>query len=307
MVYARLLKNMFGIDAKINILPIETTSDITTGKILTAKRPTVPNLLEDNKIKFALEPTQEMYDKLNAEIPETAPKFNGTVPSDDVNDTINDPNLDDVEGTDYENENPEGEEGGEPNNLKEFNAFKSKIEKADFDELQLLTVDLAMNSLKYSVEQITELNNLIEARKEALKVQDETEEGEIITYNVGDQVYSESDIFTSTNRKFLSANQTAIISEISGDRITIKPKGEKTKMEMSIEEFKKKFKSANTLFSGEETDGPVVDESEGVTQGSTDTVSDLLDGQDAASRQKDLEDQAREEDTRDNLLDDLDC
>jgi type II secretory pathway component PulC len=168
-------------------------------------------------------------------------------------------------------------------------------------------VDLAMTSLKYSAEQIVELNSLMEARKEALKVQDETEEGEIITYNVDDQVYSESDIFTSTNQKFLSANQTAVISEISGDRITIKPEGEKTKMEMSIEEFKKKFKSANTLFSGEETDGPVVDESEGVTQGSTDTVSDLLDGQDAASRQKDLEDQAREEDTRDNLLDDLDC
>ena len=307
MVYARLLKNMFGIDAKINILPIETTSDITTGKILTAKRPTAPTLLEKDKIVFPLKPTQEMYDKLNAEIPETAPKFNGTVPSNNVNDTINDPNLDDVEGTDYENENPEGEEGGEPNNLKEFNAFKSKIEKADFDELQLLTVDLAMNSLKYSVEQITELNNLIEARKEALKVQDETEEGEIITYNVGDQVYSESDIFTSTNRKFLSANQTAVISEISGDRITVKPEGKRTKMEMSIEEFKKKFKPASTLFSGEETDGPVVDESEGVTQESTDTVSDLLDGQDAASRQKDLEDQAREEDTRDNLLDDLDC
>lgn len=307
MVYARLLKNMFGIDAKINILPIETTSDITTGKILTAKRPTAPTLLEKDKIVFPLKPTQEMYDKLNAEIPETAPKFNGTVPSNNVNDTINDPNLDDVEGTDYENENPEGEEGGEPNNLKEFNAFKSKIEKADFDELQLLTVDLAMNSLKYSVEQITELNNLIEARKEALKVQDETEEGEIITYNVGDQVYSESDIFTSTNRKFLSANQTAVISEISGDRITVKPEGKRTKMEMSIEEFKKKFKPASTLFSGEETDGPVVDESEGVTQESTDTVSDLLDGQDAASRQKDLEDQAKQEDTRDNLLDDLNC
>lgn len=307
MVYARLLKNMFGIDAKINILPIETTSDITTGKILTAKRPTAPTLLEKDKIVFQLKPTQEMYDKLNAEIPETAPKFNGTVPSDTVDDIITDPNLDDVEGTDYENENPEGEEGGEPNNLKEFNAFKSKIEKADFDELQLLMVDLAMNSLKYSAEQIAELNSLMEARKEALKVQDETEEGEIITYNVGDQVYSESDIFTANGRKFLSANQTAVISQISGDRITVKPEGKRTKMEMSVEEFKKKFKPAATLFSGEETDGPVVDESEGVTQGSTDTVSDLLDGQDAASRQKDLEDQAKQEDTRDNLLDDLDC
>lgn len=309
MVYARLLKNMFGIDAKINILPIETTSDITTGKILTAKRPTAPNLLEKDKIVFPLKPTPEMYDELNAEIPETAPKFNGTVPSDDVNDTINDPNLDDVEGTDYENENPEGEEGGEPNNLKEFNAFKSKIEKADFDELQLLTVDLAMNSLKYSVEQITELNNLIEARKEELKVQDENEEGEVINYNVGDQVYSESDIFRSANRIFLSAKETAEILEISGDRITIIPTKNKRKkpMEMSVEEFKKKFKSANTLFSGQGSPGPTVDESEGVTQGSTDTVSDLLDGQDAASRQKTLEDQAIVENTRDNLLDDLDC
>ena len=71
--------------------------------------------------------------------------------------------------------------------------------------------------------------------------------------------------------------------------------------------FKKKFKPAATLFSGEETDGPVVDESEGVTQESTDTVSDLLYGKDAASRQQDLEDQAKKEDTRDNLLDDLDC
>ena len=309
MVYARLLKNMFGIDAKINILPIETTSDITTGKILTAKRPTAPTLLEKDKIVFPLKPTQEMYDKLNAEIPETAPKFNGTVPSDDVNDTINDPNLDDVEGTDYENENPEGEEGGEPNNLKEFNAFKSKIEKADFDELQLLTVDLAMNSLKYSVEQITELNNLIEARKEELKVQDENEEGEVINYNEGDEVYSESDIFRSANRIFLSANETAEILEISGDRITIRPTKNKRRkpMEMSVEEFKKKFKSANTLFSGQGSPGPTVDESEGVTQGSTDTVSDLLDGQDAASRQKTLEDQAIVENTRDNLLDDLDC
>jgi hypothetical protein len=170
MVYARLLKNMFGVDAKINILPIETTSDITTGKILTAKRPTAPTLLEKDKIVFQLKPTQEMYDKLNAEIPETAPKFNGTVPSNTVEDIITDPNLDDVENTDYEDENPEGEEGGETNNLKEFNALKSKIEKADFDELQLLMVDLAMNSLKYSAEQIAELNNLIEARKESLKV-----------------------------------------------------------------------------------------------------------------------------------------
>jgi hypothetical protein len=307
MVYARLLKNMFGIDAKINILPIETTSDITTGKILTAKRPTSPDLLEADKIVFPLKPTQEMYDKLNAEIPETKPKFNGTVPSDDVNDTINDPNLDDVEGTDYENENPEGEEGTEPNNLKEFNALKSKIEKADFDELQIIMVDLTLNSLKYTAEQFSELNSLIEARQEALKVQDENEEGEVITYNVGDQVYSESDIFTSTNRKFLSANQTAVISEISGDRITVKPEGKRTKMEMSIEEFKKKFKPANTLFSGQGSPGPTVDESEGVTQESTDTVSDLLDGQDAASRQKDLEDQAIVENTRDNLLDDLDC
>jgi hypothetical protein len=307
MVYARLLKNMFGIDAKINILPIETTSDITTGKILTAKRPTVPDLLEADKIVFPLKPTQEMYDKLNAEIPETKPKFNGTVPSDDVNDTINDPNLDDVEGTDYENENPEGEEGTEPNNLKEFNALKSKIEKADFDELQIIMVDLTLNSLKYTAEQFSELNSLIEARQEALKVQDENEEGEVITYNVGDQVYSESDIFTSKNRKFLSANQTAVISEISGDKITVKPEGKRTKMEMSIEEFKKKFKPANTLFSGQGSPGPTVDESEGVTQESTDTVSDLLDGQDAASRQKDLEDQAIVENTRDNLLDDLDC
>jgi hypothetical protein len=307
MVYARLLKNMFGVDAKINILPIETTSDITTGKILTAKRPTAPTLLEKDKIVFQLKPTQEMYDKLNAEIPETAPKFNGTVPSNTVEDIITDPNLDDVENTDYENENPEGEEGGETNNLKEFNALKSKIEKADFDELQLLMVDLAMNSLKYSAEQIAELNNLIEARKESLKVQDETEEGEIITYNEGDQVYSESDIFTANGRKFLSANQTAVISQISGDRITVKPEGKRTKMEMSVEEFKKKFKPAATLFSGEETDGPVVDESEGVTQESTDTVSDLLNGKDAASRQQDLEDQAKKEDTRDNLLDDLDC
>jgi hypothetical protein len=307
MVYARLLKNMFGVDAKINILPIETTSDITTGKILTAKRPTAPTLLEKDKIVFQLKPTQEMYDKLNAEIPETAPKFNGTVPSNTVEDIITDPNLDDVENTDYENENPEGEEGGETNNLKEFNALKSKIEKADFDELQLLMVDLAMNSLKYSAEQIAELNNLIEARKESLKVQDETEEGEIITYNEGDQVYSESDIFTANGRKFLSANQTAVISQISGDKITVKPEGKRTKMEMSVEEFKKKFKPAATLFSGEETDGPVVDESEGVTKGSTDTVSDLLDGKDAASRQQDLEDQAKKEDTRDNLLDDLDC
>lgn len=307
MVYARLLKNMFGIDAKINILPIETTSDITTGKILTAKRPTAPDLLEADKIVFPLKPTQEMYDKLNAEIPETKPKFNGTVPSDDVNDTINDPNLDDVEGSDYENENPEGEEGTEPNNLKEFNALKSKIEKADFDELQIIMVDLTLNSLKYTAEQFSELNSLIEARQEALKVQDENEEGEVITYNVGDQVYSESDIFTSTNRKFLSANQIAVISEISGDRITVKPEGEKTKMEMSIEEFKKKFKPASTLFSGQGSPGPTVDENEGVTQESTDAVSDLLDGQDAASRQKALEDQAIVENTRDNLLDDLDC
>jgi hypothetical protein len=307
MVYARLLKNMFGIDAEIAIIPIETTSDITTGKILTAKRPSAPTLLKKGKTIFPLEPTQEMYDKLNAEIPETAPKFNGTVPSNTVEDIITDPNLDDVENTDYEDENPEGEEGGETNNLKEFNALKSKIEKADFDELQLLMVDLAMNSLKYSAEQIAELNNLIEARKESLKVQDETEEGEIITYNEGDQVYSESDIFTANGRKFLSANQTAVISQISGDRITVKPEGKRTKMEMSVEEFKKKFKPAATLFSGEETDGPVVDESEGVTQESTDTVSDLLYGKDAASRQQDLEDQAKKEDTRDNLLDDLDC
>ena len=309
MVYARLLKNMFGIDAKINILPIETTSDITTGKILTAKRPTVPDLLEAGKIVFPLKPTQEMYDKLNAEIPETKPKFNGTVPSNDVNDTINDPNLDDVEGTDYENENPEGEEGTEPNNLKEFNALKSKIEKADFDELQIIMVDLTLNSLKYTAEQLSELNSLIEARQEALKVQDENEEGEVISYNVGDEFYSESDIFTSTNRKFLSANETAVISERSGDRITIRPTKNKRKkpMEMSIEEFKKKFKPANTLFSGQGSPGPTVDESEGVTQESTDTVSDLLDGQDAASRQKDLEDQAKQEDTRDNLLDDLNC
>jgi hypothetical protein len=307
MVYARLLKNMFGIDAKIAIIPIETTSDITTGKILTAKRPSAPTLLEAGKTIFPLEPTQEMYDKLNAEIPETAPKFNGTIPSDTVEDIITDPNLDDIESTDYENENPEGEEGGETNNLKEFNAFKSKIEKADFDQLQLLTVDLAINSLKYSAEQIAELNNLIEARKEALKVQDETEEGEIITYNKGDQVYSESDIFTANGRKFLSANQTAVISEISGDRITVKPEGKRTKMEMSVEEFKKKFKPADTLFSGEETDGPVVNESEGVTQESTDTVSDLLYGQNAAATREALEAQAEQEDTRDNLLNDLNC
>jgi len=307
MVYARLLKNMFGIDAKIAIIPIETTSDITTGKILTAKRPSAPTLLKKGKTIFPLEPTPEMYDKLNAEIPETAPKFNGTVPSNTVEDIITDPNLDDVENTDYEDENPEGEEGGETNNLKEFNALKSKIEKADFDELQLLMVDLAMNSLKYSAEQIAELNNLIEARKESLKVQDETEEGEIISYNVGDQVYSESDIFTANGRKFLSANQTAVISQISGDRITVKPEGKRTKMEMSVEEFKKKFKPAATLFSGEETDGPVVDESEGVTQESTDTVSDLLYGQNAAATQEALEAQAEQENTRDNLLDDLNC
>jgi len=308
MVYARLLKNMFGIDAKINILPIETTVDPTTSKILTAKRPGSPLLLKADKILFPLEPTQEMYDKLDAEIPVTEPKFKGTVPSSNVEDILDDPNLNDVENSDYENENPEEEDDDDQlNSVKEYNKLKSKIEKADYDQLQLLKVDLAMNIVKFSPAQFTELNKLIEEKEAALKVQDETEDGEVIIYNIGDQVYSENDIFTNTGRKFLSANQTAVISEISGDKITIKPEGKRTKMEMSIEEFKKKFKPASTLFSGEETDGPVVDESEGVTQESTDTVSDLLDGQDAASRQKALEDQAIVENTRDNLLDDLDC
>lgn len=305
MVYARLLKNMFGIDAKIAIIPIETTTDIATSKILTAKRPSAPTLLETDKVVFPLNPTQEMYDKLNAEIPETAPKFKGTVPSDNVDNITDDPNLDDVENTDYENE--EDNEQDAPENqgdAKAFGELKAKISKATFEELGDIVTELSLNNLKYSAEQMQELINLIEARGSELEVTDETEEGEIITYNVGDQVYSESDIFTSTNRKFLSANQTAVISEISGDRITVKPEGKRTKMEMSLEEFKKKFKPAATLFSGQESEGPVVDVNDNVTQESSDAAADLLNN---PARQTEIENETQDQDTRDNLLDDLDC
>lgn len=305
MVYARLLKNMFGIDAKIAIIPIETTTDIATSKILTAKRPSAPTLLETDKIVFPLNPTQEMYDKLNAEIPETAPKFNGTVPSDNVDNITNDPNLDDVKNTDYENEGDNEQDAPkDEGDAKAFGELKAKISKATFEELGNIVTELSLNNLKYSADQMQELINLIEARSSELEVTNETEEGEIITYNVGDEVYSESDIFTSTNRKFLSANQTAIITEISEDRITIKPQGKRTKMEMSVEEFKKKFKASATLFSGQPSTGPVVDVNDNVTQDSSDATADLLNN---PARQSEIEKKSENQDTKRNLYEDLDC
>jgi len=54
--YARLLKKMTGLDADINIFPIEITLDQNNKKVLTAKKPTEKKLTGPDKWYFSLDP-----------------------------------------------------------------------------------------------------------------------------------------------------------------------------------------------------------------------------------------------------------
>lgn len=315
--YVNLLYNMIGIKAIPKILPVELELNRSTGKILKASRPSSPNALKPGKILIDLPVSAETQAKIDELIPlRSTPSISSVPLSPSVSNIVNKAEGEQVEPTDYEEGS--GVPTGTPTDTSaKVKEYEDKINKAaDTDKLDFIELQLGMNSVDMTADDIFKVQQMIEQRRNIL-----LSGGKAVTqeksWSTGNQVYSESTIFVDKGKNrgevFLEPFETAIISSIDAVKgtVTIKPYGKKNQKTISIDMLNKMFKLNSDLFTGEEapTAEPAGKDLQNLSKESTDVVSTLLnDTTEQARLESEVADESISVDkTVDDLLDDLEC
>ena len=315
--YVNLLYNMIGVKAIPKILPVELELNRSTGKILKASRPSSPNALKVGKILIDLPVSPEIQAKIDELIPlRSTPSISSVPLSPSVSNIVNKAEGEQVEPTDYEegSDVPTGTLTDASAKVKEY---EDKINKAeDTDKLDFIELQLGMNSVDMTADDIFKVQQMIEQRRNIL-----LSGGKVVTqeksWSTGNQVYSESTIFVDKGKNrgevFLEPFETAIISSIDAVKgtVTIKPYGKKNQKTISIDMLNKMFKLNSDLFTGEEAPAaePAGKDLQNLSKESTDVVSTLLnDTTEQARLESEVSDESITVDkTVDDLLDDLEC
>lgn len=312
--YVNLLRNMLGITATPKIFPIEVELEAGTGKILKASKPTSSGALKAGKILIDLTVTPEMQAKLDEIIPMTEPSVSLVNPSSSVETLVQEGLDENIEGSDYEGPDTKVDTVKEPTTDK-VKQFETEINKADFDKLQMIELNFGLkDSLDMTADEVLQVQELIDQRRAQLS-SGQTIVNEEKTYSIGDAVYSENAIFTSSGKNkgdtFLEPYQAAVISKIDFAKgtLTITPVGSKKQKTIPIDMFDKMFKLKSNLSQTEPTSSePITEEDKTKVKESTDVVSTLMDN---SVRQGEIEKEASElgsvDDTLNDLLEDLDC
>jgi len=314
--YVNLLRNMLGINATPKIFPIEVELEKGTGRILKASKPTSSSALKPGKILIDLSVTPEMQAKLDALIPETEPSVSLVPPSAKVESLVEEGVNETVEGSDYEGPSPTADTTYEFNfdTADRVSQLEKEINKADFDKLQMIELNFGLkDSLEMTADEVLQVQEMIDARRAVLS-SGETVVTEQKSYSIGDEVYTETTIFTETGKNkgevFLEPYQVGVISKIdfTNGTITIKPVGKTNQKTIPMAMLDKMFKLKSEV--SEEpvsSTTPTADDKAKVKE-STDVVSALAND---SIRQIELEKEAEElgtvEETLNNLLEDLDC
>jgi len=316
--YINLLYNMLGIKATAKILPVELEVQKETGKILKASKPTSPNALKPGKILIDLPVSPEIQAKIDSVIPLNDKPTVSAVPlSNSVSNIVDQAEAEEVESTDYE-ENNDVPTGGTENNSEKIKEYEKRINDAkDFDALQAIEFQFGVSdSLNMTAEEVFKVQEMIESRKNIL-----LSGGTVVTpeksWNQGDQIYSESTIFAEKGKNkgevFLNPFDSAVISSVDlvKGTVTIKPYGKKNQMTISIDMLNKMFKLKSDLFN--ESENPVGEQNDAdltnLSKESTDVVSTLLEDDKVTSRLESevSSDDISVDDTLNQLLEDLDC
>ena len=314
--YVNLLRNMLGINATPKIFPIEVELEKGTGRILKASKPTSSSALKPGKILIDLSVTPEMQAKLDALIPATEPSVSLVPPSAKVETLVETGANETVEGSDYEGSSPTADTTYEFNfdTSDKVSQLEKEINKADFDKLQMIELNFGLkDSLEMTADEVLQVQEMIDARRAVLS-SGETVVTEQKSYSIGDEVYTETTIFTETGKNkgevFLEPYQVGVISKIdfANGTITIKPVGKTNQKTIPMAMLDKMFKLKSEV--SEEpvsSTTPTADDKAKVKE-STDVVSALAND---SIRQIELEKEAEElgtvEETLNNLLEDLDC
>jgi hypothetical protein len=310
--YVNLLRNMLGITATPKIFPIEVELEKGTGRILKASKPTASSALKPGKILIDLNVTPEMQTKLDELIPMTEPSVSLVPPSAKVETLVETGANETVEGSDYEGPAPKVTPVNEPTD--KVSQLEREINKADFDKLQMIELNFGLkDSLEMTADEVLKVQEMIDARR-AILSSGETVVMEQKTYSIGDEVYTETTIFTETGKNkgqvFLEPYQVGVISKIdfANGTVTINPVGKKNQKTIPMAMLDKLFKLKSEV--SEEpvsSTTPTADDKAKVKE-STDVVSTLANN---STRQIELEKEAEElgtvEETLNDLLDDLDC
>jgi len=310
--YVNLLRNMLGITATPKIFPIEVELEKGTGRILKASKPTASSALKPGKILIDLNVTPEMQTKLDELIPMTEPSVSLVPPSAKVETLVETGANETVEGSDYEGPAPKVTPVNEPTD--KVSQLEREINKADFDKLQMIELNFGLkDSLEMTADEVLKVQEMIDSRR-AILSSGETVVMEQKTYSIGDEVYTETTIFTETGKNkgqvFLEPYQVGVISKIdfANGTVTINPVGKKNQKTIPMAMLDKLFKLKSEV--SEEpvsSTTPTADDKAKVKE-STDVVSTLANN---STRQIELEKEAEElgtvEETLNDLLDDLDC
>lgn len=212
--YANLLKRMIGIDANIALLPIEVTIDNTgaKGKVLTAIKPSSSDLLADGSqflIKLNKEDFATEIDKLIPPVKEVKPGEKGPT----------------LTGSELQKKN--------------FDTFKTEIEKATVDNIDLITMKIAVahQGNKLSNSQLNELADLVEKRKESLQDEDTTQS----EYKVGDVFYAKKAVLSQKGKNkgsiFVQQYEPVVIKKLTKNGVVIKPQGKNMQMTLTNDEL----------------------------------------------------------------------
>lgn len=315
--YVNLLYNMIGVKAIPKILPVELELNRSTGKILKASRPSSPNALKPGKILIDLPVSAETQAKIDELIPlRSTPSISSVPLSPSVSNIVNKAEGEQVEPTDYEEGT--GVPTGTPTDASaKVKEYEDRINKAeDTDKLDFIELQLGMNSVDMTADDIFKVQQMIEQRRNIL-----LSGGKAVTqeksWSTGNQVHSESTIFVDKGKNrgevFLEPFETAVISSIDAVKgtVTIKPYGKKNQKTISIDMLNKMFKLNSDLFTGEEAPAaePAGKDLQNLSKESTDVVSTLLnDTTEQARLESEVADESITVDkTVDDLLDDLEC
>ena len=212
--YANLLKRMIGVDANIALLPIEVTIDNTgaKGKVLTATKPASSDLLADGSqflIKLKKDDFATEIDKLIPPVKEVKPGQEGPT----------------LTGSELQKKN--------------FDNFKTEIEKATVDNIDLITMKIAVahQGNKLSASQFTELADLVDKRKESLQDEDSTQS----EYKVGDVFYAKKAVLSQKGKNkgsiFVQQYEPVIIKKLTKNGVVIKPQGKNMQMTLTNDEL----------------------------------------------------------------------
>jgi hypothetical protein len=231
--YANLLKRMIGVDANIALLPIEVTIDSANskGKLITAKQPSSTDLLADGS---------EYLIKLNKE--DFAEDINKIIPLEKKSKT----ETQDSTSTKTQEKN--------------FNEFKTRIENATEDNIQLIAVSIALAAKNKAIsdQQMLILNQLYEEKLKSFT----GDEQESFNFKKGDILYAKKSMVSTKGKNkgkvFAEQYTPVVISKITDTGVVVKPQGKNIQMTISKDQLLDNFFTAEeyeTFRSSEKREG----------------------------------------------------